>query len=146
MRRLSIAVTAIAVLCCGSLLASASAHRATTATAKAQLKTHKTKLGTFLVDAHGHTLYLFQRDKSSKSTCNGSCAKAWAPALTSGKATAGSGVKASLIGTTKRADGTMQVTYNGHPLYTYQTEGQGSNEFGAQWYVVAPGGKKIDDD
>ena len=112
MKKLSIALAALAIVAGGATLAGA-------ARSKAQLKTHTTKLGTFLVDRDGHALYLFEADKTSKSTCTGACAKAWPPALTSGKPTAGSGVKASLIGTTKRPDGTMQVTYDGHPLYTF---------------------------
>jgi predicted lipoprotein with Yx(FWY)xxD motif len=153
MRKLALAIAAIAVLGSAALIGTASAQNATTAAAKAELKTHKTKLGTFLVDKSGHTLYLFQKDKTSKSTCNGTCAKAWPPALTSGKATAGPGVNASMIGTTKRSDGTTQVTYNRHPLYTFikdksagTTKGQGSTAFGANWYVVQPSGKKIDND
>jgi predicted lipoprotein with Yx(FWY)xxD motif len=120
---------------------------------KAQLKTHTTSLGTFLVAGNGSTVYLFEKDKTSKSTCSGSCAKAWPPLLTSGRPTAGSGVKSSLIGTTKRADGTTQVTYHGHPLYLFvgdakpgATKGEGSKAFGAGWYVVKADGQKIDND
>jgi predicted lipoprotein with Yx(FWY)xxD motif len=70
--------------------------------------------------------------------------------LTTGAPTAGNGAKASLLGTTKRSDGTEQVTYNQHPLYLFtgdtapgQTTGQGSAGFGAPWYVLAPGGDPI---
>jgi predicted lipoprotein with Yx(FWY)xxD motif len=108
------------------------------------------KLGKFLVDSKGRTLYLFVADTGSSSTCSGACAGAWPPLTTSGKPTAGAGVKASLLGTTKRSDGTMEVTYAGHPLYYYagdstpgQTTGQALSQFGAPWYVVAPSGAAI---
>jgi predicted lipoprotein with Yx(FWY)xxD motif len=106
-----------------------------------------------LVDAQGRTLYLFEADKTSKSTCNGACAKGWPPTTTSGKPKAGHGAKASLLGTTKRADRTTQVTYRGHPVYRFvgdakpgQTNGEGVNAFGAKWYMMSAAGKKIDDD
>ena len=135
----------------------ASALAPTSASLAAQAKgplvsTATTSLGRILVDAHGHTLYLFEKDKNGKSACNGTCAKVWAPYLSSGKASVGSGLSASKVGTTKRSDGTTQVTYNGHPLYHYdddkkpgQTEGQGSKAFGAEWYVLNAKGNKIDE-
>jgi predicted lipoprotein with Yx(FWY)xxD motif len=108
------------------------------------------KLGKFLVDSKGRTLYLFVADTGSSSTCSGACAGAWPPLTTSQKPSAGSGVKASLLGTTKRSDGTTEVTYAGHPLYYYagdtapgQTTGQNLSQFGAPWYVVAPSGAAI---
>jgi predicted lipoprotein with Yx(FWY)xxD motif len=109
-----------------------------------------TKLGSILVDGSGRTLYLFQKDQPNQSACAGACAAAWPPDHGSGAATAGSGVKASLLGTIKRGDGSMQVTYNHHPLYYYsgdsgagQQNGQGLNAFGATWYVVAPSGGTV---
>jgi predicted lipoprotein with Yx(FWY)xxD motif len=109
--------------------------------------------GKFLVDAHGRSLYLFEADKSTTSTCSGACAATWPPVTASGMPMAGSGVSQSLLGTTKRADGTEQVTYNGHPLYYFaadtgsgMTKGQGSKEFGAGWYVLNAKGSKIDND
>ncbi len=112
------------------------------------IKTAKGEPGTFLVDSSGRSLYLFEADKSSTSTCNGACAAAWPPLTTTGAPTAGTGVKANLLGTTKRDDGKMEVTYNGHPLYYFagdsgpgQTNGQGVDGFGAEWYVVSPEGK-----
>jgi predicted lipoprotein with Yx(FWY)xxD motif len=134
-----------------AITSSALAHRAHAATATAKVSVRKGKLGRFLVDGKGLTLYLFEKDKSPKSTCYGTCAKVWSPLLTSGKPLAGSGVKAGKLGTTRRKNGTLQVTYNGHPLYHYdddhkpgQTEGQGELAFGAKWYVLAPSGNKID--
>ena len=109
--------------------------------------------GKFLVDGQGRALYLFEADKSTTSTCTGACAAAWPPVTASGMPMAGSGVSQSLLGTTKRADGTEQVTYNGHPLYYFAADtgagmvkGQGSKEFGAGWYVVNAKGSKIDND
>lgn len=122
------------------------------ASARAMVKTATaSKLGTILVDTKGHTLYLFEADKSTKSTCNGACAAAWPPLLTSGKPTAGGSAKSGLLGTTKRSDGKIQVTYNGHPLYRYagdskpgDTNGEGLNQFGAAWYVLNVSGHKVD--
>jgi predicted lipoprotein with Yx(FWY)xxD motif len=108
-------------------------------------------LGTILTDAQGRTLYLFEKDKTTRSTCTGSCAMNWPPATVHGKPKAGSGITASMLGTTKRADGAEQLTYGGHPLYTFlgdgnkpgATNGQGFNAFGALWYVVGTNGSAI---
>jgi predicted lipoprotein with Yx(FWY)xxD motif len=111
-------------------------------------------LGKIVVDGRSRTLYLFEKDKNGKSRCSGACATNWPPLLTKGKPKAGAGVKASKLGTTKRADGTTQVTYGGHPLYTFvadknkpgSTKGQELDAFGAEWYVVGTNGKKIEGD
>ena len=120
------------------------------APAKGTISTASTSLGRILVNASGRTLYLFGKDKSGKSACSGQCATFWPPLIASGKPVAGAGIKASLLGTTKRADGRMQVTYNHHPLYTFakdtkkgQTSGENVNAFGAEWYAVSPAGAKI---
>ena len=147
-----ISLAVIAAICAAGVAAlPASAHRAHSSATRAKLMVRKGKLGRYVVDGKGFTLYLFEKDKGGKSSCYSSCAKVWAPLLTSAKPTAGSGVTASKIGTTKRKDGSLQATYGGHPLYHYdddhkpgQTKGQGSKAFGAEWYVVAPSGKKID--
>src|SRR4029077_2312170 len=104
----------------------------------------KTALGTVLVDARGRTLYLFEKDKRGKSACYGACATYWPPLLSPAKARPGSGVRAALLGVTRRADGKRQVTYAGHPLYTFavdtkagQTSGEGLKNFGASWDVVS---------
>ena len=109
--------------------------------------------GKFLADGQGRALYLFEADKGTTSTCTGACAAAWPPVTASAMPMAGGGVSQSLLGTTKRADGTEQVTYNGHPLYYFAadtgagtTKGQGSKQFGAGWYVLNPKGSKIDND
>ena len=131
----------------------AQTRRAPGPTAKAKLQVRKVGLGRIVVDGKGLTLYLFEKDKGGRSACTGACAKEWAPLLTSGKATAGSGIAAAKIASIKRKDGTTQVTYGGHPLYHYdddhhpgQTEGQGSKAFGAEWYVVTPAGRKLEDE
>ena len=113
----------------------------------------QTGLGKILVDSQGRTLYLFEKDKGTKSTCSGGCVSLWPPLRTSGKPKAGSGAMASMLGTTSRSDGKPEVTYNRHPLYTYagdqkpgDTTGEGLNQFGAKWYALSPSGKKIDND
>jgi predicted lipoprotein with Yx(FWY)xxD motif len=140
-------VIALAVALTAVLAVSATGHAAGKAAA---LKTRHGKIGTFLVDGHGRTLYLFQKDKTTRSTCSGACATDWPPLLTSGKAKASGSVRKALLGTTKRSDGTTQVTYKGHPLYTYSgdqkagdTNGQGVSAYGARWYAVSPSGKRV---
>ena len=107
-------------------------------------------LGRIIVDAHGRTVYLFKKDKGTKSACNGACAQAWPPVTVSGKPAAGTGANASLVGTTKRSDGKTQVTYHGHPLYRFQgdhtrgdTNGQGLVAFGGGWFVLSPSGTQV---
>ena len=114
------------------------------------VSTAKTSLGRILVNSRGHTLYLFGKDKNGKSACTGMCATFWPPLIAAGKPLAGAGARASLLGTTKRADGRRQVTYNHHPLYTFvkdkrkgQTAGEGLSAFGAKWYAVSPAGARV---
>ena len=109
-----------------------------------------TALGKFLADARGRTLYLFLRDKTRQSLCVGSYAQFWPPLLSTGKLRAGAGVRAPLLGVIARKDRRHQVTYAGHPLYTFvadtkpgQTNGEGSTNFGAAWYVVGANGRAI---
>jgi predicted lipoprotein with Yx(FWY)xxD motif len=106
-------------------------------------------LGRVLVDAQGRTLYLFMKDRGGRSSCTGACTSTWAPLATSGAPRAGAGVAHGKLRTTRRPDGTTQVTYNGHPLYTFtgdsapgQATGEGSRAFGAEWYTVSPIGNK----
>ena len=122
---------------------------ASSATSKpATVKTGTSSLGKIVVDGKSHTLYLFRKDKNGKSACSGACAQNWPPLLTKGTPKAGPGAKSALLGTTRRSDGTTQVTYNKHPLYTYSgdsgkrgsTKGEGLSAFGARWYVVAAKG------
>ena len=105
------------------------------------------QLGRILVDAQGRTLYMFAKDMNGSSSCSGPCAQFWPPLVAKGKPTAGGGVTASMLATTKRSDGTMQVTYGGHPLYTYagdtapgQTSGNGLTDFGGLWSAVRTSG------
>jgi predicted lipoprotein with Yx(FWY)xxD motif len=114
------------------------------------VSTATTSLGRILVDSRGRTLYLFQKDTNAKSACAGQCASFWPPLIASGKPVTAAGAKASLLGTTKRADGRMQVTYNHHPLYTFvkdtkkgQTNGEALSAFGAKWYAVSPAGARV---
>ena len=114
------------------------------------VSTKTSSMGTFLVDASGRALYLWDADHDSKSTCTADCANDWPPLTTTGTPKASGGAKSSLLGTTKRADGSLEVTYAGHPLYTFagdtkpgQTNGEGSNGFGAPWWIVSTGGKAL---
>jgi predicted lipoprotein with Yx(FWY)xxD motif len=116
----------------------------------ASLKTRHAQKGNYLVDSKGRTLYLFQKDKTSKSRCSGDCAADWPPLLTSGKPKASGLARKSLLGTSTRRDGKTQVTYNGHPLYYYVGDskagdmiGQGISAFGARWYAVTPSGRRL---
>jgi predicted lipoprotein with Yx(FWY)xxD motif len=111
------------------------------------------KLGTILAAGPKKlTVYMFEADKGTTSSCTGACAKVWPPVTTSGAPTAAGGAVAADLGTTKRSDGTEQVTYKGHPLYFYDDDkdsgdayGQGSKAFGAGWYVLKPSGEKLDE-
>ncbi|HVW18538.1 MAG TPA: hypothetical protein VHB30_09845 [Solirubrobacteraceae bacterium] len=141
----------IITLAAALTVALAATALAAATTSKVSLK--RGAIGSYLVDSKGRTLYLFEKDTKGKSACSGSCAKAWPPVLVAkgkSKPTAGTGVKASLLGTVKRSDGTRQVTYKGHPLYLYagdtkagQTTGEGLND---AWYVVSASGAKIEDE
>ena len=110
-----------------------------------------TPLGKIVVDARGHSLYLFEADHKGASACYGACAKAWPPVIVSGKPKAGPGARAALLGVLHRRDGKQQVTYRGHPLYRFfkdakrgQVKGQGLDFYGGEWYVLTPAGKKLE--
>jgi len=140
MKRLFALVVVLTTAAIGAGYASAGTH--------VDLRT--TKLGKILVDSKGITLYDFPPDKGTMSVCYGACAALWPPLLTTGKPVAGRGVHASLLGTTKRKDGKLEVTYGGHPLYYFvsdrkpgQTTGQGVDQFGAPWWVISAAGKEI---
>lgn len=109
-------------------------------------------LGTILVTSEGLTLYDFHKDKGSKSACYGACAAAWPPLLTEGNPQAQGSADRSMLGTTKRTDGTVQVTYNGWPLYTYagdrgpgEANGNDISQYGAQWYALLSNGEEPED-
>lgn len=110
------------------------------------------KLGRIIVDSKGFTLYDFHKDKGTTSACYGACAKVWPPLMTGGDPQAGEGAMASKLGTTERKDGTTQVTYAGHPLYTYEADtqpgdakGNDIDSFGAEWYALLPSGEEAGD-
>ena len=118
--------------------------------AGARVSIASTRLGRILVDGRGHTLYLFAKDARGMSACNGACAGFWPPLLATGKSIAGPGVKPALLGTTRRSDGRLQITYNHHPLYTFakdahkgDTNGEGLDVFGAHWYAVSSAGAGV---
>jgi predicted lipoprotein with Yx(FWY)xxD motif len=155
---LALPMIAVAIAGCGGSCDNANANPSTTTTKQstssgsgaATVDVRSTGLGKILVDSQGRTLYLFEKDTGPKSTCSGACASAWPPFTTNGEPKAGSGTMAPLIGTTKRSDGTTEVTYNEHPLYYYagdqnpgDTNGQNLDQFGAEWYVLSPAGKTI---
>lgn len=136
------AVAALALVVAGAATAAA-----ITSSSSGTVTLHQTKLGKVLATRAGMSLYLFKVDKHGKSACYGSCATYWPPLLKKGALTAGTGLKRKLLGTTKRKNGTLQVTYAGHPLYRFkldkkagQVAGQGQDFFGGKWYVVSAGG------
>ena len=107
-------------------------------------------LGKILVDSQGRTLYLFQKDSGTKSTCFGECASDWPPLRAAGTPIVGDGVKAPLVATTARSDGRPEITYNGHPLYLFEgdkqpgeTNGQGLTAFGGGWYALSAIGDQV---
>ena len=110
--------------------------------------TQNDKLGSFLVDDKGMTLYLFTKDTPNTTVCYEKCAVAWPPLLTTGDPVAGEGVDASLLGTTDRTDGTVQVTYNGWPLYYYEKDKAPGDvvgqDVGGVWFVVSPAGEIVE--
>jgi predicted lipoprotein with Yx(FWY)xxD motif len=114
------------------------------------LTARSSNYGSILFDGRGRALYAFTRDRrGGASRCYGACAKAWPVYFARGRLAAGRGVKQSLIGTTRRRDGRLQVTYDGRPLYYYVGDGvgqvkcQGVDEFGGTWLVVRPSGKLV---
>jgi predicted lipoprotein with Yx(FWY)xxD motif len=140
----------------GSGAAGSSATASTSATATpaaskgAAVSVTKGSAGTYLTGAGGRALYLWVADSKGMSSCSGACAKAWPPLTTKGKPVGTGSVKSSQLGTIKRSDGTEQVTYDGHPLYYFEgdpkagtTTGQGSDAFGAKWWLVSTSGSAI---
>jgi predicted lipoprotein with Yx(FWY)xxD motif len=134
--------TVVVVVAVAALAASARA-----APSGARLTVHSSQYGKALFGPSGKVLYVFGADRGSTSHCYGVCAKAWPPLLTKGAPVAGAGVHANLLGTTKRKNGTMQVTYNRHPLYYYQADKVGkimcqhANMHGGLWLIIKPNGQ-----
>jgi predicted lipoprotein with Yx(FWY)xxD motif len=119
-------------------------------TQRTAVSAHSSRYGKILFDGHGRVLYSFARDRAGRSSCSGACAKAWPPFLTRSAPRGLSGVSAKLLGTTKRSDGTLQVTYAKHPLYYFakdtkpgQITCQNVSNFGGLWLVVRPNGKPV---
>jgi len=149
-KRYFLLVSGLAAVASMALLSGALA--ATVSQKGARVLAANSSLGRIVVDGRARTLYLFEKDRRGHSACSGTCATYWPPLITHGKPIAGPGVKSALLGTIRRANGTRQVTYAGHPLYLYvldtkagQTNGEGSQDFGAGWDALSPGGKKIED-
>jgi predicted lipoprotein with Yx(FWY)xxD motif len=108
--------------------------------------------GRYLVDQRGQSVYLFEKDEQGDSYCTGACAAVWPPLETSTAPNAGAGVQSGALGTIKRGDGDMQVTYHGHPLYYYaadastpgKTKGEDIEQFGSSWYLVNTQGNPVE--
>ena len=114
------------------------------------ITTATTSAGTVLTNGSGRAVYLWTKDSGGTSACTGACAGAWPPVTTTGTVTAAGGAVASDLGTITRSDGTKQVTYDGHPLYYFvgdsgpgTASGQGSDGFGAKWWLVSPSGSDV---
>jgi predicted lipoprotein with Yx(FWY)xxD motif len=150
--------SALVLAACGSGSSGTSSGSTTAASSAASsssrpaavVGTKTTSLGTFLVDAKGRALYLWDADHGRMSACSGACAQAWPPLTATMTPKASGQVTSSLLGTTRRSDGSREVTYAGHPLYSFagdsapkQTNGQGSDSFGSPWWVVSPAGQAI---
>jgi len=147
----SVLLSAIVLSACGGGSgANGVAPPKTTTGGPATIGPAKTSLGTILVDSQARTVYLFKGDVGTRSACSGACAQAWPPLLAHGRPRIGSGAKGALIGTVRRSDGTVQVTYNGHPLYRFAQDhkpgdvaGQGVTAFGAQWFTLSAAGNQL---
>jgi predicted lipoprotein with Yx(FWY)xxD motif len=143
------AVLAAAPGCGDSGSASARPEPSSAASRGALLKVVSSKFGKVIADSKGEALYLFTKDGRGASQCYSDCAAAWPPFLTKGKPRAGKGIAAARLGTTRRSDGKLQVTYRGQPLYYYVHDKPGLilcqdvNEFGGDWLVVGPSGRAI---
>lgn len=135
------------VLAACSSNASTSGSTTTTAPTGAQVSVVSSPFGTVLVNSNGRALYAFTQDSATSSRCNGACATTWIPLTTRGKPRAGTGVDKALLASLARTDGSTQVVYGGHPLYTFsgdtssgQFSGQGTS---GQWYLVAASGQIV---
>jgi len=134
----------------GSPAAAASSSSGASASGGTVIETASSSAGTFLTDGSGRAVYLWAKDTGDTSNCTGACAGAWPPVTATGSVTASGSAKASDLGTITRSDGTKQVTYDGHPLYYFSGDsgpgtasGQGSDGFGAKWWLVAPTGSDV---
>jgi predicted lipoprotein with Yx(FWY)xxD motif len=144
-----LAVALLAAAACSS--SGSSSGSAASGSASSTVITTKTSSGgSFLTNGAGRAIYLFMADSTGKSACDGACAAAWPPVIATAQPTATGSAQASGLSTITRSDGTKQVTYDGHPLYYFQGDtgpgtdkGQGLDNFGAKWWLVAPTGSSI---
>jgi predicted lipoprotein with Yx(FWY)xxD motif len=134
----------------GAPAASSSTAAAGSSSGGTEITTASSGGMTFLTDGSGKAVYLWMKDTGDASQCSGACAGAWPPVTASGTVTAAGSAVASDLGTITRSDGTKQVTYDGHPLYYFagdsgagQANGQGSDGFGAKWWLVSPAGADV---
>ena len=150
----SLVVFALVVAGCGGSSSSSSTSTASETSASSGGGTVSAAeisgLGTVLVNSEGMTVYMFAKDQGTTSSCYGTCEQGWPPVIAEGKPTAGEGAMSSQLGTTERKDGTMQVTYAGHPLYTFvedkepgEATGNESTAFGGKWSVMDEAGEAV---
>jgi predicted lipoprotein with Yx(FWY)xxD motif len=114
-----------------------------------KVKVVSSQYGKVLADRRGQAFYLFGKEKSRRARCYGACATAWPPVITRGDPRAGPGARQRLLGTTRRRDGRLQLTYAGQPMYYYESDAPGRilcqnvTEFGGPWLVVRPNGRAV---
>ncbi len=146
---LSLAALALIAAGCGGPSSSSSSSNSGSSSGAAATVSGASdpELGMVLVDSGGFTVYSFAKDKGTTSSCYGACAEAWPPVTATGKPVSGEGATSSELGTTKRKDGKLQVTYAGHPLYTFvedhspgEANGNGSTAFGGEWNALDESG------
>ena len=141
----AISAAAVVAAGCGGAIPSSNGGPAT-------LNLSSSSDGRVLVDQQGQSVYLFEKDESGESYCNSACAAVWPPVATSTAPSAGAGIQSGALGTIKRDDGDMQVTYHGHPLYYYaadastpgKTKGEDVEQFGSSWYLVSGRGEPVE--
>jgi predicted lipoprotein with Yx(FWY)xxD motif len=144
-------VTALVLVVLGAVsLAAPELAAPSSEAASPTLTARGSEYGRILFDGSNRALYAFTRDRrGGPSTCYGACAEAWPPYVVSGRLSAGTGTQRSLFGTTRRRDGTRQLTYRGWPLYYYEHDPVGQvlcqnvSEFGGLWLVVRPSGSLV---
>jgi predicted lipoprotein with Yx(FWY)xxD motif len=145
-RLTSLLAVGATVFLAAALLAFATSAEAGPSVAS-RLSVRSTPYGKALFGPSGKVLYVFGADRGSTSRCYGVCAKAWPPLLTTAAPLAGPGVQAKLLGTTKRKNGALQVTYNRHPLYYYSVDTrtkimcQHVRMHGGLWLIIKPNGQ-----
>lgn len=145
----AVAAPALLLAACGG--SSGTSSSGTSTSDHARVTTHANGQVSYLTDSTGRSLYLFESDHGSESSCGSGCDTVWPPLTTDGQPHTAPGTHAGMLGTISRSDGSTQVTYGGHPLYYYsgdsqphQTNGEGLDDFGAEWYLVSPGGTNVE--